>query len=336
METFIPNQKSNSLGGKSGLVKIVVGGVILAALIFAAVWFLVLHKTTTELFKPIAEESSSSFLKKTTVQNPITGEMVADALATSWVNARPLATMIDNHVDARPQSGLIYADVVYEVVAEGGITRYIAFFLSNTPTKIGPIRSTREYYLVLVKELGDAMLMHIGYSPQAQEAIATWPIRSLFVGGADFTRDTTRNVATEHTAYVNGLDLRTLGDKLGWQGNHPFDSWKFKDDVTTYSAQPAATHLEIDFWAKGDYSAVWDYDTNNNSYKRSVGFDSAGKSIPHLDNETKQQISVKNVVVQFAKESAIQNDPKNRLDYVLVGSGSGLIFEDGKVIKATW
>ena len=270
------------------------------------------------------------------VQNPLTGEMVSGKSAEAWKDVRPLAVMVNNHTDARPQSGLIYADLVYEIVAEGGITRLLPFYLSNIPEKIGPVRSTREYYLVLVKELGDAMLMHIGWSPQALEAIETWPVRSLGRGGGQFWRDTSLNVATEHTAYVNGKDLLQLAMDLGWGGTREFRLWEFKNDKTGYDSAPAATHVSIDFWSKGDYSAVFKYDAGSNSYLRYLGYDASDQPISHIDRETKEQIKVKNLVVQFVPENAIAGDDKNRLNYEFVGTGSALVFLDGKVINVTW
>jgi hypothetical protein len=148
-------------------------------------WFFLVKsgKVDKKRLNPVS--SNSPVVQTVKITNDLTGEKFTEAEAGSWVNERPLGVMINNHVDARPQSGLIYADLVYEIVAEGGITRFLAFYLTNTPEKIGPVRSTREYYLVLVKELSDAMIMHIGYSPQALEAIDTWPVRSLFRGGCE-------------------------------------------------------------------------------------------------------------------------------------------------------
>jgi hypothetical protein len=243
--------------------------------------------------------------------------------------------MINNHPDARPQSGLIKADITYEIVAEGGITRFLAFFLTNTPEKIGPVRSTREYYLVLVKELGDAMLMHIGWSPQALEAIETWPVRSLGRGGGTFWRDNPNNVAIEHTAYVNGVDLRKRGDELGWEGTRTLTSWKFKDSKDKYTSADA-TDITVDFWYKGDFTVNWKYDSFTNTYARYMGYDKDDNFIPHKDRESGEQIHTKNLIVQFAKENSIAGDEKNRLDYVLTGSGKALIFIDGKVVESTW
>jgi len=236
---------------------------------------------------------------------------------------------------------LIYADLVYEIVAEGGITRFLAFYLTNTPEKIGPVRSTREYYLVLVKELSDAMVMHIGYSPQALVAIDTWPVRSLFRGGCESYpgcswRDNPRNVAYEHTAYVSGVKLRELGVKLGWEGKGDIRLYKFKDDANKYADKLAATKISIDFWTKGAYSSIFDYNPQNNTYLKSTGYDSSDTPIPHKDQETNEQVEVKNLIVQFVSELSIAGDDKGRLDYQLVGSGKALVFIDGKVVESTW
>ena len=295
--------------------------------------------TKRELLSPFDKlnksgKPSGGILKD--VQNPITGMLYTKEEAVSWVDTRPLGVMVNNHVDARPQSGLDKTDIVYEIVAEGGITRFLSFFLTNTPEKIGPVRSTREYYLVIVKELGDAMLMHIGWSPQALIAIESWPVRSLGRGGGTFWRDTSRNVATEHTAYSDGVDLRKKGEELGWTGKKEFDSWKFKNDKEGYTDVVVATELSIDFWSRGDYSTFWKYDSGTNTYLRFMGYNAQGEPISHNDNESKKQLSAKNLIVQFAAESSIKGDEKNRLDYQLVGSGKGLVFEDGKVIQATW
>jgi len=285
-----------------------------------------------DIIKPTGD-STSTGSSELLLQNPLTGVMYTKKEAGP-INERPLAVMVNNHTDARPQSGLVDADMTYEIVAEGGITRLIPFYLSKTPTKIGPVRSTRDYYLVLVKELGDAMVMHIGWSPQALEAIQSWPVRSLGRGNADFWRDNPRNVATEHTAYVDGEYLRDLGMSLGWEGRRDFVIWKFKDEAP--SANPTVKDISIDFWYKGDYSTVFKYDSANNSYLRFNGYDSADAPIPTKDQETQEQVNVKTVIVQFAQETAIAGDDKSRLKYELVGSGTGLVFMDGTVTEVTW
>lgn len=342
--TIFQSQDEGNTSSKKKVALFILLGIGAALILSTLVYFFILKNSNGTFLSPLSNGSSVGMENKKTIENPLTGEFYTESDSTSWINTRPLGVMVNNYIDARPQSGLIYADVVYEVVAEGGITRFLAFFLSNTPEKIGPVRSTRTYYLTIVKEMGDAMLMHEGYSPQALEAIETWPVRSLQRGGASALanwRDTSLNVATEHTLYTNGKILRERGDELGWQGTSPdFESWMFKED----NALPAlegcmvgdCNPITIDFWDEGDYSAIWKWDKETNTYLRFTGYDEVGNPIPHVDRETRKQISVKNVVVQFATESSIVGDDKNRLDYALVGSGEGLVFIDGAVTKVTW
>src|SRR3989338_11496465 len=267
------------------IVVIMAGGVLAGILVF----FLgskFLGSSVEEILHPISNSTDSRGGKESgkKVQDSLNGVLFTEADSKSFIDTRPLAVMINNHVDARPQSGLINADLVYEIVAEGGITRFLAFFLSKTPEKIGPIRSVREYYLVLVKELGDAMLMHIGWSPQALVAIESWPVRSLGRGAAPFYRENPRNVAVEHTAYADGRELLKRGMELGWNGTTEFTLWKFKNDLDGYTSFDLASSIVVDFWYPGDYSAVWKYDKEKNVYKRYMGYDSAGVPIPHVDD----------------------------------------------------
>ena len=323
---------------KNKAVLVSVIAVLIAFGIFLLSYIILLTaKRDGQLITPIPDPNAKVVIPEEirTVPNPITGELYNEDAVPPWISNRPLGVMINNHPDARSQSALYKADIVYEVVAEGGITRFLAFFLTHTPEKIGPVRSTREYYLVLVKELGDAMIMHIGWSPQALVAIETWPVRSLSRGGATFWRDNPYNVATEHTAFVNGVDLRVRGDELGWEGTRTLTSWKFKDEPKYTDSKDAWT-ISIDFWYKGDFSAIWKYDQAQNIYLRYMGYDQSDQPMPHLDRETNEQVKARNVIVQFARESSIVGDDKSRLEYELLGSGKALVFMDGKAVDATW
>ena len=136
-------------------------GIVAAFVIFLLIWVFILKKSPIGFITERGTGSGQGQEAANSMKaNPLTGIEYPQKEAEFWLNTRPMAVMVNNYIDARPQSGLVYADLVYEVVAEGGITRFLAFYLSKAPEKIGPVRSTREYYLVLVKELGDAMLMH--------------------------------------------------------------------------------------------------------------------------------------------------------------------------------
>jgi hypothetical protein len=295
-------------------------------------------------------DDNGTIVDDRTVMHPLTGVMYTEEDSEAWKDHRPIGIMINNHVEARPQWGLGKADLVYEIVAEGGITRYLAFFQTELPEKIGPVRSTREYYLVLVKELGDAMIMHIGWSPQALTAIQTWPVRSLTRGGAQFDRDQDRlgqGIPTEHTAYVNGPYLRELGDSLGWDGAREYKVYEFKEDSPVEMKDPqefvdegtvpaSLPDITIDFWYPGDYTARFRYNPDNNTYFKFTGYDLNDSPIKTIDANNDEQVEIKNLIVQFVTESPIIGDDKSRLEYELVGSGEGLVFMDGGVTNVTW
>ena len=270
--------------------------------------------------------------------NPLNGLQVFDSKTAENLKRFPVGVMVNNAVPARPQSGLHQADLIYEIVAEGGITRYLALYLSETPNIVGPIRSVREYYLPFVKENGNASLMHIGYSPQAFQKIPEWEVFSIGLKGADFYRDNHGNlsVATEHTAYSVGQDLFDFSQRLRVGESLNYESWAFKDSKLTDAKNREVSSVQVDFWYEGDYSAYFKYDETKNEYVRFTGVSDSGLPQILLDRETKNEIRVKNVIIQLAEEFPIPNDDKNRLDYRVIGSGKSYVLLDGKVIEGNW
>jgi len=293
--------------------------------------------STTGLVKDlIRSEGSGFFDSRTKYTNPLTGEIIYSETKPEFLSNSPLTVMVNNAVPARPQAGLTKADIIYEIVAEGGITRFLAVYYSELPEKVGPIRSVREYYLLIVKELGDSMLMHIGYSPQALQKINEWGVKSLGLAGADFYRDNRGDlsVATEHTAFADARDLYTYGKALNFNTPTEINSWKFSENLETSNFKKA-NFLKIDFWFEGDYSAVFKYDSNKNEYVRYSGISNQAPNLL-IDDLSKTEVRVKNVIVQFAEEFPIPNDDKGRLDYRMLGTGKALIFRDGVVIESNW
>ncbi|MBI5037918.1 MAG: DUF3048 domain-containing protein [Candidatus Kerfeldbacteria bacterium] len=241
-------------------------------------------------------------------------------------NRFPLAVIIENLTVARPQSGLAYAQVVYEALAEGGITRFLAIFTGDSPAKIGPVRSARPYFIDWVLEYG-ALFVHAGGSPKAIADIQSEDVFDLnqFYNAQYFFRDYSRNVASEHTLYTDGEKLAFALRDLEADAEGDYDTWKFKDDNAP-DAQPTETKtISINF-SSFSYSVEYTYDWEQNDYVRFM----AGEA--HLDADG-SPIRPRNVIVMKVKTSLAD---EQRLDMDTIGEGEAIVFRDGSAVTGTW
>jgi len=278
---------------------------------------------------------------------PLNGALFTKQEKDIWSTRRPLAVMIENHLDSRPISGLSSADIVYEAVAEGGITRFMGIYYCGAAgdnLTLAPVRSARIYYTKLLSEY-DALYAHVGGAgncddPTVDERakalcfIRRNKIKDLDQFGLDFktchriTNRTDKEVAYEHTMACFTDELYKVAAKRKWDGwNFKFVPWKFKTDAPE---KGSVTKITFAFWNnKQDYDVVWDYDSATNSYKRSTG---GQKDIDHNYDE---QTDARNVVIQFVKETG-PLDEHLHMYYEVVGTGKMLLFQDGTVVSGTW
>jgi len=288
---------------------------------------------------------------------PINGKFFTKQEKDVWSTRRPLAVMIENHSDSRPQSGLSSADVIYEAVAEGGITRFMGVFYCGIAAKsvnLAPVRSAREHYLGWVLEY-DALYNHVGGAGLCNDDtvddrakalchIQQYKIKDMDQFGISFPtcyRNYDRldhTVATEHTMVCVTDKLASLAKQRGWTNvdatgvswDKAFQPWKFKDDAKE-NERGSATSISFVAW-KGyekEYGVRWDYNKMANVYKRFNG------GVAHTDLETKEQLSAKAIVILFAKETGPVDDHMHLL-YANIGSGDAIVFQDGKATKAVW
>jgi len=287
---------------------------------------------------------------------PLTGEKFTVIEREIWEKRRPLTVMIENHQDSRPQSGLSKADVVYEAVAEGGITRLLAVFYCRAAfgeIQIGPVRSARTYFMDFASEYSDFPLYaHVGGANTPGPANALGQIadygwvakgndfNQFSIGFPVFWRDYERldhPVATEHTMYSTteklwGVAIQrrlTNVDSEGTKWNKNFVAWQFKEDEP--SGQEVSPALS--FWSGyKDYDVLWQYEKGSNSYKRINGGET------HQDLNNNEQLVAKTVILAFMRESRANDGYINNLHllYKTKGSGLALVFQDGEVIEGTW
>lgn len=290
-----------------------------------------------------------------TEECPTNGQLFSKIQSAKWTKRRPLGVMIENHKEARPQSGISSADVVYEAVAEGGITRTLNIFYCQNASYIGPVRSARMYFMRYLQEYGDFPLYaHVGGANTPGPANALGLVNDLkwnlyndmnqfSVPFPYYWRDYDRlpNRATEHTVYSSTAKLwdyaaknrkLTNVDANGVSWDKTFVKWQFKNDADPVDRGAVST-ISLGFWNlfASDYSVVWHYMKDKNSYDRENG------GQPHLDKNTDKQLSPKNVVIIFAKESPANDGyDGGHIVYKVTGTGDALVFQDGKAIKAKW
>jgi hypothetical protein len=257
--------------------------------------------------------------KPTTVPSPLTGVPVAPELAKLTVTG----VMIENSPDARPQSGLRDAGIVYEAIAEGGITRFMALFQETQPDYVGPVRSARPYYLDWLQGY-DAAIAHVGGSPEALALIKSAGIKDLdqFYNSGVYQRVKTRYAP--HNVYTGLPQLKALEKTKGFAAS-TFTGFSRKAETP----MAAPTARSIDLTMSGYlYNVHYDYDAATNSYKRSEG----GK--PHMDERSKAQLNPK-VVVAIVVRYGIKSDGLHS-DYATTGNGKAYVFQDGGAAEVTW
>ena len=251
--------------------------------------------------------------------SPLTGIDVSKDLA-----ARPVTgVMIENSPEARPQSGLADAGVVFEAIAEGGITRFLALYQEDQPDLIGPVRSLRPYYLDWARGFNSSVA-HVGGSEEALRlARSVEGFRDLdqFSNGAYFFRSKDR--FAPHNVYTRTslLDLASAKKNFGESEFVSIARRKPKPAET-----PTATTVTIDY-SSPLFKASYVYDKPTNTYKRSQ----ANK--PHVDRETNKQLYADSVVVMKINWSV---QPDGHSVYGTTQGGEVLIFQDGLVTKGSW
>ncbi|HER24868.1 MAG TPA: DUF3048 domain-containing protein [Candidatus Atribacteria bacterium] len=239
--------------------------------------------------------------------------------------SRPLAIMIENSEGARPQSGLDKANIVYEVLAEGGITRFLAIYYDQEAEEVGPIRSARPYFVSKSLE-HQAIYIHVGGSEEAYNFIKEENIDDIneFVDFQPFWRSTDRK--PPHNLYASTSKLRKEANKLGYIEMIKKQEYQF--EISRDEKLSGRKNNSIVIPYNRNYTVSYQYLPETMKYIRFMNGE------PHIDAKTKEQIAVDNVIVQYAGTKII--DEEGRLAVDFVGKGKGLLFIKGQSSEITW
>lgn len=308
--------------------------------------FLVACENTTQQPGPTPQPPEQIVIEGGSVQepeqeyDPFVG-MVINPLTGMWIdeeysNRRPMAYVINNLPMALPQSGISQADIIYEVIAEGGITRLVAIFTNSTADKIGPIRSTREYFSPLAINHG-AVLVHHGGSPSGYDAIRNMGIQNLdgmSLEGTIFWRDPVRWNAggmREHSSYTNQENvlsgMQTRGFSTESSGVYVFNFFE-EHTVPTGFNVGLVDELVLPF--STSHIARFDFDHESGLFYRYQ------RGQAHWDEYTDSQVTVSNIIIQQAPMSLVPGDTEGRMNVSLIGNGSGYLVTAGTYAPITW
>lgn len=305
------------------------------ALILLAVFAMVLGGCKKEE-KMDVTKASTAIEQKTEASNqdPHEGK-VKSRLSGKWVDEavgtqRPIAIMINNIKQAQPQSGISKADIIYECLVEGGITRLMAILENyNGVEKLGSVRSARHYYVEIADEY-DAIFAHYGQTKYAVSEIEKRGIDTLSglssLGDVIYYRDSNR--VAPHNAYIDEKGIEKGIEQMkyrkeyekGFQGH-----FRFYDKNTALQGEQAN---KVTLSYSNYTSPYFIYDSDKKLYKRFQYGE------PQIDDQTKEQLTYRNIIVQFVKEWDIDRNGYQTMD--LDSSGKGYYITMGQYIPITW
>ncbi|WP_239617898.1 DUF3048 domain-containing protein [Cohnella mopanensis] len=281
------------------------------------------QSTETVVPTSSASETASETPPSAAFLAPLTGLPVE-----TEVTSRPFAVSINNLAPARPQSGLTQADTVWEVLAEGGITRFVAIFQSKEFTDpIGPVRSIRPYF-IQIGEFYNGIVVHAGASNDAFAILQQQhkeDLDEITNAGAYFYRDKSRKAP--HNVYTTLEKLRAGTEKRKYKATAEVPIMTYNAAPPALATAASANQIEIKFMLS-DYKVSYAYDSAKAVYARSIN----GK--PHIDKNNDQQLTATNLVVLNAKHDI--KDSVGRLVVDLDKGGDAILFQEGKVIPCQW
>lgn len=262
-------------------------------------------------------------VRKEGIPSPISGIYASEVK----VNRRPVAVMFDNHPNARWQSGLSQAEVVYEFLVEAPYTRYMGIYLIQEPNSIGPIRSSRPYFVSTLLEY-DPIYVRVGGSAQAKKDILQLKIADidgLSSSNAVLWKNKNVNKKAPHNTYTSMEAIRKTQIDRGYKLVGEYEGFKFHEEDEDLNGLNA-NKIVINYYK--DNITSYTYNPEDKLYYRKKD----GKD--HIDELDKSPIVAKNIIIQDAKTKII--DKEGRLNIDLIGEGRGKYISNGKVIDVKW
>ncbi|MCL1828127.1 MAG: DUF3048 domain-containing protein [Oscillospiraceae bacterium] len=250
-------------------------------------------------------------------------------------NTRPYAIMINNIIYAIPHCGVSKADIIYEILAEGGVTRMICIYSDMSEAKsIGSIRSIRPYFIEVALAF-DAITVHAGGSPQAYTDIKNLGVDNICgVNGPGagflYSDPNRRYNGTEHSWFTTPKRISEQIEKLKYREEHTEDDFDyglrfFESEVPALSGLSAVS-VNVDFG--GEKMTYLKYDADKEIYT------AIQHNVDYIDGDTGKKVEFDNILIIYTPTRVIDNYGRRNID--LIGSGPGHYAREGKYIDINW
>lgn len=292
-------------------------GVLLATAIVVTV---IAFQSPQATKAPAAGSKPTPSAKPIVYYSPLTGAVVPDQASTQQAVT---GIMIENSPDARPQSGIKNAGVVFEAIAEGGITRFLAIYQESKPQLIGPVRSVRLYYVDWIAPF-QASIAHIGGSKFALDEVRSGKYRDIdqFFNAGAYWRASDRYAP--HNVYTSFERLDALNLKKGYTTS-AFTAWPRTDGKVADTRNATSIDVKI---SGPSYNSHYDYDAATNLYNRAQG------GAAHTDREAGQITPTTVIVMDTVMGKVFEDGYREQI--TTTGSGRARVFQNGIVTEGTW
>ncbi|MER2088424.1 MAG: DUF3048 domain-containing protein [Sporosarcina sp.] len=279
---------------------------------------------TIPVLKEQEEQSTVEEELVTQYQSPFTG-----VLSEEENTRRPVLATINNHPLARPQSGISDADIVYELAAEGDITRLLAVFQSELPDEIGPIRSARDYFIHIAKGL-DAFYVAHGYSPDAKQLLEKRfvdNVNGMQYDGTLFQRSKERKAP--HNSYISEDNvLAAMEQTSSSMEMSVIPAFSFHESIESVKIGDIASMLVVRYGTDPDFTSTYSYDGEKGTYNRMVN------GILTVDKSGEKPVELSNILVFEAAHRTIDNVGRQAVD--IESGGNGILFQAGIAKEIEW
>lgn len=243
-------------------------------------------------------------------------------------SSRAIAVMINNHPKARPQSGLQQADVVYEALAEGNVTRFLAIFESEMPERIGPVRSARDYYIELAKGYDSLYIAH-GYSPDAKQMLDRGYVdhlNGIRYDGILFERSSDRYAP--HNSYISFDNILKGAEENSYPMNTVPDPLSFLDESQLENLTGIEGEGIVISYGDQTFDVQYEYDSETGKYHRY----SAGEEM--VDADSNEAVSIDNVFIVEMDHEVLDSEGRRAID--LTSGGRGYLLQNGMMNEVEW